>query len=526
MTSAADYDAVIIGGGHNGLTTACYLAAEGKKVVVIEALDKAGGMCTSGYSMPEAPQHMIHPCALDLMSLRVHPMVPEELQLSRHGFLQKEMFPGYVYLHPDGNSLVFGRSPEATAAEIARYSQHDADQFLGLMRVVYTFIDMALPQMRADPAQFNFSAKLKSLSVLLKNLKLKNDIMDLMGSPAYTSIMERFEHPITQSALCCLLGAGGPITNEGSGVYFALLGFVQRFGLGRSIGGMQALSEAFVSRLKEVGGDLMLSTRVEEILAEGGRVKGVRLEDGTVLTARAVVGSIHPKMTLEMVTPGAIERKLLTRAALAPANAHGASPMKVDVALSGLAGYQRHESMRPDGLSLRKSGMIIGTAEAVLDNFKCAARGQVSRQTYQWLTIPTAMDPSQAPEGQDVAYLYPVAMPVAPTGGWDSIREEVGQLVIDQASEYVDGLKEMEIARRVEVSPDWAARYNVLNGCVVHVDTMPTRSGSMRPAAGLGGGKLPVEGLYLGGAGNPPGGGVNGLPGRIVAGRVSRYLSK
>jgi phytoene dehydrogenase-like protein len=136
------------------------------------------------------------------------------------------------------------------------------------------------------------------------------------------------------------------------------------------------------------------------------------------------------------------------------------------------------------------------------------------------------MDPSQAPEGQDVAYLYPVAMPVAPTGGWDSIREEVGQLVIDQASEYVDGLKEMEIARRVEVSPDWAARYNVLNGCVVHVDTMPTRSGSMRPAAGLGGGKLPVEGLYLGGAGNPPGGGVNGLPGRIVAGRVSRYLSK
>jgi phytoene dehydrogenase-like protein len=526
MASAADYDVVVIGGGHNGLTTACYLAAEGKKVVVVEALEKAGGMCSSGYLMPEAPEHMIHPCALDLMSLRVHPMVPEELQLSRHGFSQQEMFPGYVYLHPDGNSLVFGRSPEATAAEIARYSQHDADQFLKLMQLIYTFIDMALPQMRADPARFNFSAKLKSLSVLLKNIGLRNDIMELMSSPAYTSIMERFEHHITQSALCCLLGAAGPIMNEGSGISFAILGFVQRFGLGRSMGGMQALSEAFVSRLKEVGGELMLSTRVEEIIAEGGNVKGVRLEDGSVLTARAVVGSIHPKMTLEMVTPGAIDRKLLTRAALAPANAHGSSPMKVDLALNGLTGYSRHEAMRPDGLSLRKSGIIIGTAEAVVDNFRCAARGEVSKQTYQWVTVPTGMDPSQAPEGQDVAYLYPVAMPVTPKGGWNAIRDEVGQLVIDQASEYMDGLKEFEIARRVDVSPDWAERYNVLNGCVVHVDTMPTRSGSMRPAAGLGGGALPVEGLYLGGAGTPPGGGVNGLPGRIVAGRVARYLGK
>lgn len=524
MSSSTDYDAIVVGGGHNGLTTGCYLAAEGKRVVVIEALDQAGGMCSSGYLMPEAPEHMIHPGALDLMSLRVHPMVPEELHLASHGFRQEEMSPGYVYMHPDGNSLVFGRTPEATAVDIARYSQKDADEFVHLMKIIYTFIDMALPQMRADPARFNLTAKLKSLSVLVKNLPIKNEIMDLVGSPAYTSIMERFEHHITRSALCCLLGAGGPITNEGSGVLFTLLGFVQRFGLGRSMGGMQALTNSFVSRLNEVGGELLLSTRVEEIVAEHGKVKGVRLADGTMLTARAVIGSLHPKMTLEMVTPGEIDRKFVTRAALAPSNAHGASPMKVDVALSGPAGYERHQAMRPDGVSLRKSGMIIGTVEAVLDSFKCAARGEVSREMYQWLTIPSAMDPSQAPAGQDVVYLYPVAMPVAPNGGWDAIRAEVGQMVIDQASDYVNGLKEFEIARRIDVSPDWAERYNVHNGCVVHIDTLPTRSGSMRPAAGLGAGKLQLEGLYLGGAGTPPAGGVNGMPGRLVASRVSRFL--
>jgi len=526
MPSSTDYDAVIVGGGHNGMTTACYLAADGKKVVVVEALDRVGGMCTSDYLIPEAPQHMIHPCALDLMSLRVHPMVPDDLELARHGFRQAAMLPGYVYLHPDGNSLVFGKSPEETAEDIRRFSEHDAEEFLNLIKVVYAFIDMALPQMRADPARLNFGPKLKSLGALLKNIRLKPEIMALISSPAYTSIMERFEHHITQSALCCLLGAAGPITSEGSGIYFALLGFVQRFGLGRSIGGMQSLSNAFASRLKEVGGDLLLSTRVTEIVAEDGNVKGIKLEDGRELSAKVVVASIHPKQALEMVTPGTLDRRTLTRVSLAPANAHGASPMKVDLALSGQVSYKRHEKSRPDGIGLRKSGILIGTVEAVLDNFRCAARGEVSNMPYLWATVPSAMDPGQAPEGQDVAYLYPVAMPVEPIDGWNAIREEVGQMVIDHASGYMDGLKDYEIARRIDVCSDWAEHYNVHNGCVVHIDTTPTRSGTMRPAAGLGGDELPVEGLFLGGAGTAPGGGVNGLPGRIAAGRVSRYLKK
>ena len=526
MSQSKHYDAVVIGAGHNGLTSACYLAAQGKKVVVVEALEKVGGMCSSGYSMPEAPEHMIHPCALDLMSLRVHPMVPDELELERHGFVQKQMLPGYVYLHPDGNSLIFGQSPEETANEIRRYSESDAEEFLKLMKVVYAFIDMALPQMRADPARFNFAAKMKSLLALVKNGKLKNDIMALVGSPAYTSIFERFEHDITRSAICCMLGAAGPITAEGSGIYFVLLGFSQRFGLGRSIGGMQVLSQAFVSRLEEVGGELRLSTKVEEIISENKKVTGVRLAGGEILSSDVVIGAIHPKQTLEMVTEGELERKILTRIANVPANAHGASPMKVDIALNGQTGYSRHDAMRPDGVSLRNSGIMFGTAEAVLDNFACAARGEVSKMPYQWVTIPTAMDPSQAPEGQDVAYIYPIATPMKSSQGWDAIRDEVGQAMIDHASQFMDGLKELEITRQVSVSPDWEERYNVHNGCVVHVDTTATRSGAMRPAAGLGGETLPIEGLFFGGAGMAPGGGVNGLPGRITAARVTRYMKK
>jgi len=113
-----------------------------------------------------------------------------------------------------------------------------------------------------------------------------------------------------------------------------------------------------------------------------------------------------------------------------------------------------------------------------------------------------------------------------PVQGWDAIRDQVAQQVIDQASQYMDGLDTLEIGRRVEASPELAKRLNVHKGCVVHIDTLTTRSGQMRPAYGLGGETLPVAGLYFGGAGIHPGGGVNGLPGKIAAGRVRRYLSK
>jgi phytoene dehydrogenase-like protein len=421
---------------------------------------------------------------------------------------------------------VFWRDPEKTAAEIRRFSEHDAVEFLALMKIVFAFIDMAIPMMRVDPARKNRRAKLKVLVSLLRNRGLRPDIMALMASPAYQIIMERFEHPVTQSALCCLLGAAGPITNEATGIYFALLGFLHRTGVGRVVGGMQMLSNAMAARFQELGGEIRLRSSVTEIVAEHGKVAGVRLDDGRIIKSHAVIASIHPKFALELVTPGALDRRLLTKVALAPANAHGASPLKVDVALRGPVSVGRHEALRPDGLSLRKCVLLIGTAEAVVENFRASARGEVPSLPYLWITAPSAADPTQAPPGQDIVYLYAIAMPVNPREGWDAIRDRVAAQLIDQSSGYMDGLKTHEIARRVEASPDLARRLNVLNGCVVHIDTATTRSGLMRPAAGLGGDPLPVAGLFLGGAGSHPGGGVNGLPGRIAAGRVSRFLAQ
>ncbi|MBY0240811.1 MAG: NAD(P)/FAD-dependent oxidoreductase [Burkholderiaceae bacterium] len=524
MSTPQQYDVAIVGGGHNGLAAACYLAKAGKKVIVLESQPKVGGMSASGYLMPDAPKHLVHSCALDLMSLRVHPIVPGELELERHGFRQVEMSPAYAYLHPDGNSLVFWRDPQKTAAEIRRYSEKDAAAFLRLMKVVDLFIAIAVPMMRVDPARKNILAKLRVMRTAFLGRKLRPELMALITSSAYGATLEYFEHPITISAMASLTGAAGPITAEGSGIFFALLGFLHKFGVGRVIGGMQALPDAMASRLAELGGKVQTSAVVEEIVAANGRVKGVRLKDGGTISAKAVIASCHPKMALDMVTKGQVEQRLLTRIAMAPANAHGASPLRVDLALRGLVSVDRHEAQRGDGVSLRKCVLLIGTADAVLENFASSARGEVPKLPYMWITAPSAIDPTQAPSGQDVVYLYPPAMPVFPREGWDAIRERTAAQTIAQASLYMNGLAEYEIARRIETSADLAKRLNVQNGCVTHLDTSALRSNTLRPAYGLGGDTLPVAGLYFGGAGIHPGGGVNGMPGRLAASRVKRFL--
>ena len=303
MATEKTYDALIVGGGHNGLSAGCYLAEAGKKVLVLEALDKVGGMASSGYLLEGAPEHMVHPCALDMMSMRVHPRVPAELQLERHGFRQIELTPGYVYLHPDGTSLVFWRDPEKTAAEIRRYSPKDADAFLSFIKVVFAFIDMAIPMMRVDPADKNLGAKFEAFKAALRNRKLKPELMALLTGSAYQAAQEHFEHPVTISAMCCLTGLAGPITADGSGIYYALLGFLHRFGVGRVVGGMQTLSNAMAARLRELGGEIMTSASVAEIIADEHSARGVRLVDGRTFHARAVIASCHPKVALELVTP-------------------------------------------------------------------------------------------------------------------------------------------------------------------------------------------------------------------------------
>jgi phytoene dehydrogenase-like protein len=222
----------------------------------------------------------------------------------------------------------------------------------------------------------------------------------------------------------------------------------------------------------------------------------------------------------EGVLPPDTERK----ARAIPSNAHGWGQMKIDVACSGRLDLDRHNRERRDDLDLRITSHWIGTEEGMERAYRAAGAGLLPDpdDIAFYNAIPTAVDPSQAPAGQDTLYLDAVPVPSDPPGGWTDIKHETADAVMSSAAQFYGGLEGLKIARDVQVNEDIATRRRSTRGAHVHVDWVLNRSGPLRPALGLGGYRTPVEGLYLGGSGSHPGGGVTGVPGYLSAREVIR----
>jgi phytoene dehydrogenase-like protein len=264
---------------------------------------------------------------------------------------------------------------------------------------------------------------------------------------------------------------------------------------------------------------------VAEILIEDGKTRGVRLADGRVVRAGVVIATCDPRTAFDLATPEGIERRMRVRMEHAPAGRANVVPFLANIAMAGPLRLRRHQQLRTDGADLNKAVGLIGTPEEVRQSFAFAKRGDVPTRHAVSVTPLSNSDPTQAPAGESLAYIYLPAVPVVAREGWNAARERLMASVIAQISEFYEGF-DSEIGRFVEAPPDRAARLNVTNGCVTHIDFAASRSGSKRPAYGLGGPGPVVPGFFLGGAGIHPGGGVSGLPGKIAAHRVLRYLKK
>jgi phytoene dehydrogenase-like protein len=285
---------------------------------------------------------------------------------------------------------------------------------------------------------------------------------------------------------------------------------------------MQSFSNALGSAFKAAGGSLQLNAPVAEILIEDGKTRGVRLEDGRIIKSRVVVATCDPRTAFQLATPAGIERRMRVRMEHAPAGRANVVPFLANIAMSAPLRLRRHQELRTDGADLNKAVGLIGTPEEVRQSFAYAKRGDIPNRHAVSVTPLSNSDPTQAPPGQSLAYIYLPAAPVVAREGWPAVRDRVMHSVIAHVSEFYEGF-DSEIGRFVEAPPDRAARLNVTHGCVTHIDFASSRSGSKRPAAGLGGPSI-VPGFFLGGAGIHPGGGVSGLPGRIAAHRVLRHL--
>jgi phytoene dehydrogenase-like protein len=520
----SDVDVAVIGAGHNGLVAACYLAKAGLRVTVVEASGRPGGMTASGAFIPEAPEHIINSCAVDILAM-LHSQVPHDLELRAHGLTIVKPDPSYVSLAPDGSSLALWRDPRRTAEEISAFSRADAAAFLDFMDLLGRVIATALPLMGIDTARPSPKLVARTAREGFRNRARLSDIAALLTGSASMAVDERFEHPVVRGALLNLAAGAGPVDSPGSGIGFMLLALLSRVGVGRPIGGMQALTQALIRCLESHGGAVVTDADVSEIMHVGGRVRGLQLRDGRELRSRAVVSSADPWTTLRTLVKGdAVDRRTAARLDHSNANATGSGVFKIDMALSAHATAANHQ--RADGVDLRKPTLLLATEESVRDSYSSAARGELPDDPALWFAAPTGEDPTQAPAGQDSLYIYALAVPVAPREGWQALRQPAVDSVLGKLSKYVQPLEQAELGRIVETPEDLGARLRIRNGCITHLDMGFYNSGPLRPAVGLGLGKTPLAGLFLGGSGTHPGGGVSGLPGRTAAARAARYLKK
>jgi phytoene dehydrogenase-like protein len=515
----AEHDAIVIGGGHNGLVAACYLARAGLDVVVVESNEYLGGMTVTLPLVPQAPEHLLSPGAYEDVYLRASGVV-QELDLPRHGFREVDA-AGWAWLDAEGESIVFRASIDDTARDIARLSRPDAERYRELMAAAVRALALQSRYSSAHPSRPGAKVLVSMIRALVGDRRLRSLLASLITSTAADAIASTFTSAQVRGAFASMAMILGSPHDEGSGL--ALLGpaTLHHLGAGRPIGGMGGLITALEQCLTAHGGRTITGRAVTAVESAHGRASAVVLDDGTELVARRAIVAAIPPQRVPDLAGDALDAKVAARLRAAPANAGGIGTLTVNVALNGRIELPHHQAARYDGLDLRRPTLFTGTFDDVLTAYAQAARGELPTAPTWWMAIFSAMDPSQAPDGQDVAQLYCPA-PVEPRDGWPTLRAAAADRLLSTISEAAPALPGLEIGRYVETPEDLTARTGTLRGSLYHVDHLPTRMGPLRPAFGAGGYRTPLGGLYLSGAGTHPQGGVSGLPGKLSALTVLR----
>jgi phytoene dehydrogenase-like protein len=509
--------AIVVGAGHNGLTAACYLAKAGYSVVVLEAQPGIGGMTSTAALVPDAPDHLLSPCAIDAVYWRASP-VEHELGLRRHGLQVIDHDPAWGWLGPSGESLVVGRDVNRTIDEIARFSAADAQKYREFSIVVAKALAIQ-DSYAVDPAN---RPSWRTAVAAIRGLTDRR-VRRLLGAALTTSaaelIEESFESLQMRGIFASMASILGSITGDSSGIGLMATGPLHRYGVGRPVGGMQAIADSLAACLQAAGGEIHVDAQVEQIVIAGGRASGVRLADGRQFDADQVVAAVPPHVTARLLQDSDVTG--LEALSRAPANSAGIGCLTIGMALRGKLDIARHQAERKDGLDLRRPSLFYGTLEDVLRGEAQARAGQAVVDPPWTATILSATDPTQAPDGQDNLYLY-APTPTRPQPDWATVQPAAEKELLASADRVINGVCELEIGRFVETPADLAIRLGAENGCIYHVDQTVTRLGPLRPGWGWGKHTTSVTGLALSGAGTHPGGGVSGIPGRLAAHAVLR----
>ena len=528
-------DVIIIGGGHNGLVCAFYLARAGLKVIVLEAREVVGGAAVTEEFHPGFRNSV----AAYTVSL-LNPKVIRDMNLAAHGLRIVERPLSNFLPLDDTRYLKIGAG--RTAAEVAKFSQRDADRLAAYNSHLDAAADLLRDLVLQTPPNRVQGSWLAALPELIKAGKLGNrmrslslssqrELLDLFTKSAGDYLDGWFE----SAPIKAVYGFDSVVGNYASpyspGSAYVLLHHVfgevngKKGAWGHAIGGMGAITQAMAKAARSLGVEIRTGCPVDEVLLQKGRATGVVTAKGERLEARVLVSNLNPRLLYtKLVDPGALPDDFLRRM---QAWRCGSGTFRMNVALSELRSF----SCLPgkEVAEHHGSGIIIAPSLQYMERaYHDARTAGWSREPIVEVLIPSTLDPTLAQgagkTGQHVASLFcQHVAPQLPDGSsWDAHREQVADLMIDTVDRYAPGFRQSVLGRQIMSPLDLERTFGLVGGDIFHGALGLDQLFAARPMLGHADYRGPIAGLYTCGSGTHPGGGVTGAPGHNAAREVLR----
>jgi phytoene dehydrogenase-like protein len=523
------YDAIVIGGGHNGLVNGAYLAKAGLRTLILERRNIVGG---AAITEELRPGFWFTSFSYALSLLR--PDIIQDLELTKHGFMPLLM-PSTFAPMENGDYLLMGQDRGENIQEIARHSKHDADAYdafehdiLKVLRIIKPLLDQVPPDIFSnDPEEL---IALASLGRRFRDLepKVLHDAVRLLTGSAADFLDDYFESDILKGwlASASIIGTKVGPYSQGSGLvllYHMLGEHDGVFGTWafhkRGNGGFtQVLARA----AQAFGAEILLESPVANVITKNGRATGVALADGSEYHADVVVSAIDPRRTfLELVDPVELPTDLVE--AIRRFRFQGTSS-KVNFALDGLPKYP---ALGDRGDQYRGFTNIGPTMEYIEHAFDDAKYGWYSKRPYLDCAIQSTIDPDMAPPGKHVMSCFVQYTPYKlRESDWDTERENMADNVQAVLESFFPGFGDLVLQREIRTPLDIERIVGLSEGNIFAGEFLAPQMFFFRPAPGWSQYRTPIDGYYQCGSGTHPGGCVMGAPGKLAAGQILKDRSK
>src|SRR5229473_4623408 len=523
------YDVVVIGGGHNGLVNAAYLARAGKKVLVLERRHLLGGAAVTEEIIPGFKFSV---CSYVVSLLR--PEIIRDLDLPRHGL---EILPldGTFTPMPSGDYLWRVNDHGKTHREIARHSKVDAeayDEFGKAMQAMCRFVKPILSMVPPDPATLNPKELVKLLFIGRRFQGMtsedKYNQVQLMTMSAIDFLDQWFETDVLKATMSASGIIGTFLGVRSPGTAYVLLhhymgeidGAFRSWGFSR--GGTGAISNAIADAAREAGAEIRTESPIARIIVKNNRAQGVVLKNGDEIYGDIISSSVDPRLTfIHFLEDGLLPDEFLEGV---KRYKYRGSSGKVNLALDALPDFK---CLPGTGAHLRGALSISPSVEYMERAYDDAKYGEFSRRPYIDVVIPSLTDPSVAPPGKQVLSCFVQYAPYKlKEGSWEEKREAFADTVINTLAEYAPNIKNIIVGRQVLTPLDLEQEFGLTEGNIFQGELSLEQLFFLRPVPGWAQYRTPIKNLYLCGSATHPGGGIMGAPGRLAAMQILKDWKK